>query len=124
MKSLREYLPESFLVELGEGPSDSNSPVNGSTADSHPNPAATQYGNRELKIGDPVKITGTGQWQGSKGVVDDVVDDGNVIIVELRDQGKKSFQASDVAFDDYRGKDDDEDDYLRALNNYKTLAGY
>lgn len=124
MKSLREYLPESFLVELGEGPSDSNSPVNGSTSDSRPNPAATQHGNRELKIGDPVKITGDGQWQGAKGTVDDVISDGHVIVVEIKDQGKKSFRAIDVAFDDYGGKDEEEDDYLRALNNYKTLAGY
>ena len=124
MKSLKDYLPESFLIELGEGPSDSNSPVNGSTADSHPNPAATQYGHRELKTGDPVKITGDVQFQGEKGVVSDVVGDGNFIVVDLKEQGKKSFQSCDVEYDDYGGEDNEEDDYLHSLNNFKKLAGY
>ena len=124
MKSLKDYLPESFLVELGEGPSDSNSPVNGSTADSHPDPAMSKFGKRELRVGDPVKITGDVEFQGEKGKVDDIGRDGNFIVVDLYDQGKKSFQRADVDYDDYGGKDNEEDDYLHALDNFRKLAGY
>jgi len=123
-KSLRDYLPESFLVELGEGPSDSNSPVSGATADGHPNPAKSEFGKRELKVGDPVKVTGDVQSQGQKGVVDNIEDDGNLIVVDLKHQGKKSFKRTDIDFDEYEGKDDEEDSYRRALNNYKKMAGY
>lgn len=124
MKSLKDYLPESFLVELGEGPSDSSSPVSGATASNHPDPAATHHGNRELKMGDPVKVTGDVQFQGEKGIVTDVVSDGNFVVVDLKEQGKKSFQSCDVEYDDYGGEDDEEDDYLHSLNNFKKLAGY
>lgn len=123
-KTLKEYLPESFLAELAEGPSDSNSPVSGATADGHPNPANSEFGKRELKIGDPVKVTGDVFSKGEKGVVDNIEDSGNLIVVELKHQGKKSFKRADIDFDEYEGKDDEEDSYRRAINNYKKLAGY
>jgi hypothetical protein len=123
-KSFRDYLPESFLIELGEGPSDSSSPVSGATADSHPDPVNSKFGKRELKIGDPVKITGDVQFKDNKGKVDDIIDDGNSIIIDLYDQGKQKFQRSDIDFDDYGGEDKDEDDYLHALDNLKKMAGY
>lgn len=123
-KSLKDYLPESFLTELGEGPSDSSSPVSGATSNSRPDPTQTKYGKRELEVGDPVKVTGNVQFKGEKGRVDDITNDGNVVVVDLYDQGKKSFQRADIDFNDYGGKDEEEEDYLHSLNNFKKLAGY
>lgn len=124
MRSLKDFLPESFLTELSDGPSDSSSPVSGATADGHPNPAQTNYGKRELNVGDPVKVVGDVELKGSKGKVDDIFDDGDSIIVNLHGQGRKRFRRPDVEFDEYCGKDDNEDAYLHSLNNFKKLAGY
>lgn len=123
MKSLKDFLPESFLIELSDGPGDSISPVNGGNSNRNPDPTQTRFGHRELKVGDPVKIC-NGQFQDEKGKVDDIINDGNSIVVDLVNQGKKSFSVRDVDFDDYGGEDQEEDDYLRSLNNLKQMAGY
>jgi hypothetical protein len=120
-KSLRDYLPESFLVELGEGPSDSISPVNGGNASDNPTPENTKFGTRDLKVGDPVTIKNM-KYEGKTGTVDNFTDDKHVVIVDLGKDGRKKFHVSDLQYDDYAN--DQEKDFNHALNNLKTLSGY
>lgn len=121
MKSLKEYLPESFLVELGEGPGDSGSPISGSTASRKPDPVESKYGTRELKIGDPVIVKNM-QHEGKHGIVDDFTDNNDYVIVEFKDLGKMKFNIADLEYDDYADKE--EIDANHELNNLRILSGY
>lgn len=132
MKSLKSYLPESFLTELGEGPNDSQSPVSGAEAESKPNPAMSVGGTRELSIGDPVIVGKNVQFSGEHGIVDSFGRGNSFVIVKLQKHGKHSFHTSDVEFDDYADDEDDEyyeDDttdyeHNRELDNLRRLSGY
>jgi hypothetical protein len=128
MKSFKSYLPESFITELAEGPTDSISPVNGGEASGYPNPAESKYGVRELNLGDPVIITGNVEFSGKTG---DVVGFDNeerksFIVVNLYNHGKHSFHSSDVEYNDYADEEgeDEEDADDRALDDLRTLSGY
>ena len=134
MKSLRSYLPESFLTELGEGPRDSQSPVSGAEAVDMPDPAMSVGGTRELSIGDPI-IVGKGvQYAGAHGVIDSFGQGNRFVVVNLKKHGKHSFHSSDVEFDDYAEDREDEEEYhedddtdyehARELDNLRRLSGY
>jgi len=130
MKTFKEYLPESFLTELGAGPNDSISPVSGAESSGYPDPAESEFGNRELNVGDPVIITGNVEFSGKTGDVDDFSRDKHFVIVNLYNYGKHSFHASNVAYNDYADEDnddnnnDDDDEDDRALADLRKLSGY
>ena len=130
MKTLKHYLPESFLREFEEEPHDSNSPVSGQLATDQPNPR--QLGVNEnaetLNIGDPVIIVGRGiEFEGKTGEIDDFGRDKRFVIVNLYNYGKHSFHSSNVEYNDYADEEesdndeDDEDD--RALYSLRKLSG-
>lgn len=120
MKAFREYLPESFLAELTDGPGDSNSPINGGEADSKPAPAESEYGTRELKVGDPIIVKATQRH----GVVNDLTDDEGTVVVDFGKDGKKNFNMSELEYDDYANDNNEDESYRHELNNFKKLAGY
>ena len=101
MKQFIEYLPESFLVELSEGPTDSQSPVSGATAHTKPNPANTIDGKRELNIGDPVIVSGNVKYKGLTGNVEDFGQGRDFVVVNVYNIGKRSFQTTDSSRQDY-----------------------
>jgi len=120
MKSFKQYLPEAFLTELGEGPGDSTSPISGATAHDQPDPTESEDGHRELGIGDPVKIIGRVQYAGCKGVIDSF--DGDNVAVNLYKYGNQKFPSANVTFDDYADKEDHDTD--RDIMNLRRLSGY
>lgn len=120
MKSLRSYLPESFLLELGEGPNDSGPVLNGSPGRKI-DPTNSKFGIRELKIGDPVVVKNM-KYEGETGLVDDYADNENFVIVDLKKIGKKKFHISDLEYNDYAGKEEIDADH--ELNNLRILSGY
>lgn len=124
MKSLKEYLPESFLIELEEEPHDSSSPISGKEATSKPNPAESKYGHRELGIGDPVIITGRVEFEGKTGYIVDFGQDNHFVVVNLYNHGRHSFHASNVAYNDYADNEDENADDDRELDNWRKLSGY
>jgi hypothetical protein len=128
MKTFKEYLPESFLTELGAGPNDSISPVSGAESSGYPDPAESKFGNRELNVGDPVIITGNVEFSGKTGDVAAFGRDNHFVIVNLYNHGKHSFHASNVAYNDYADEehegDDDADEDDRALYDLRKLSGY
>jgi len=116
-----DYLPESFLIELGEGPNDSISPVNGGEVDDKPNPFNSVDGRRELKAGDPVAVKNM-RYEGSTGKIIDT--DGQVATVEFDyNAGKHKFNVADLEFNDY-SNDPDNNDGDHELENLRRLAGY
>lgn len=121
--SLSKRLLEQFIFELGEGPDDSQSPLNGEQSDDEPDPTKTKDGKRELNIGDPVTITGEVQFQGKTGDVTDFGKDKHFIVVNLYNHGKHSFHASDVEFNDYAGSEDEDADN-RALQSIRQIRGF
>lgn len=123
MKTFKQYLPESFLTELAEAPTDSNSPINGSEASSKPDPAETENGKRELNIGDPVKIVGNVEFEGTTGDVDDFGQNKHFVIVNLYNHGKHSFHTSNVEYNDYADSEEEADDN-RTLRNIKQMRGF
>jgi len=126
MKSLKEYLPESFITELSDAPRDSISPVNGSEVSNYPNPANSVGGVRELNIGDPVIVTGKVQHSGETGVITDFDNERKAfVVVQMKDGGKHSFHSSDVAFNDYDEDDElsDEEQNEMSLDNLRKLSG-
>jgi hypothetical protein len=52
----------------------------------------------ELEVGEPVKITGNVQFQGATGVIDSFGTGKRFVIVDLGEQGLRSFHSSDVSF--------------------------
>jgi len=118
MKSLYQYLPESFLAELGEGPNDSGSPISGAETSGYPNPAESVGGTRELSVGDAVIIKDGVKFGGSTGEIVDFGQDKHFVVVNLYNHGKHSFQASDVQFNEYADSEEEE------LDNMRRLAGY
>jgi transcription antitermination factor NusG len=121
MKTLKEFLPESFLTELTDANIDSISPINGGDDDNKPDPLETKNGKRELNIGDPV-IVNTDALRGKKGVVDNV--DGDEITVSIEKMGNEILNVRDVEYDHYHDPENDKESYEHALNNLKQLAGY
>jgi hypothetical protein len=117
-ESINDLRRLSGLNEAEEEPHDSSSPISGAEADSKPDPAETRDGNRELNIGDPVVIKGKVNFSGCTGDVVDFGQEKRFIVVNLYNHGKHSFQASDVAFNDYAGSEEEE------LDNMRRLAGY
>lgn len=117
-ESVNDLRRLSGLNEAEEEPHDSSSPISGAEADSKPNPANTENGNRELNIDDPVVIKGKVNFAGETGKVVDFGAEKRFIVVQLYKHGKHSFHTSDVAFNDYEGSEDEE------LDNMRRLAGY
>jgi hypothetical protein len=124
VKSLKQYLPESFLVELGEAPAETNSPISGAQVEHQPNPALTKNGMRELNVGDPIKVkSGRTQGAGETGTIEDFGQNKHFIIVKFNSDGSKhSYHESDIEFDDSA---EDEDDEIpdRELHNLRRLSG-
>lgn len=111
MKSLKEYLPEAFLAELADpGPADSISPVNGGMVGNQPDPheMGIKENAEELNIGDPVKITGNVEFNGTTGEICDFGQNKSFVVVNLYNHGKHSFHSSDVEFNDYADSDEEE----------------
>ena len=128
MKSLKQYLPKEFVSEAADrfaDPHDSISPISGSQAGQHPDPTMTENGNRELSVGDPVKIKGKVQFSGCSGKVVDFGQGKAFIVVDLGKDGKHSFHSSDVEFNDYAYDENEEhNDGDRELSNLLKLSGY
>jgi|JFJP01.1.fsa_nt_gi hypothetical protein len=133
MKSLKHFLPESFLREFEEEPHDSISPVNGEQGSEQPDPKkiGIDENAETLNIGDPVIIVGKGiEFEGKTGDIYDFGQDKRFVIVNLYNHGKHSFHSSDVEYNDYDGDEENsefnddtaEDD--RELANLRRLSGY
>jgi hypothetical protein len=76
----------------------------------------------ELRIGDPVIITGNVQFQGKTGDVRDFNQDGSFVVVDLYNYGPRSFHASDVSRNDYADSEDAEDVAEGEQQVYKVVA--
>ncbi len=63
----------------------------------------------ELRIGDPVIITGDVEFRGKTGDVQDFNQDGSFVVVDLYNYGPRSFHASDVSRNDYADSEDADD---------------
>jgi hypothetical protein len=63
----------------------------------------------ELRIGDPVIITGDVQFRGKTGDVREFDRDGSFVVVNLYNYGAYSFHVSDVSYNDYADEEDEED---------------
>lgn len=63
----------------------------------------------ELNVGDEVIVTGSVEHKGATGVIDSFGQDKRFVVVNLYNHGKKSFNSSDVSYNEYA--DSDEDDY-------------
>jgi hypothetical protein len=61
-----------------------------------------------LEIGDDVIITGPVQFQGSTGVIEQFGRDNRFVVVNLYNQGRRSFHSSDVSFNEYADSDAEE----------------
>lgn len=122
MKTLINYLPEAFLVEMTSDDDESMSPVNGSEANDKPDPTKTKFGTRELRTGDPVLVKNM-KFEGHAGTVIEII--GDVAIVALTGGiGKKKFHLSDLEFDSSDEEHNEEKSAMNALNNLRRLAGY
>jgi len=124
MKQFIEYLPESFLVELSEGPTDSQSPVSGAEASNKPNPANTVNGKRELNVGDPVVVSGNVKYKGLTGEVIDFGQNRKFVVVNLYRFGKTSFQLCDLEYDTRADEEHDDEAGAREIENLRKLSGY
>ena len=62
-----------------------------------------------LQVGDPVVITGNVQFQGKTGDVVDIGRNGDFVVVDLYNHGRKSFHSSDVSYNDYADSDDEQE---------------
>lgn len=116
-----DYLPESFIVELGEGPNDSISPVNGGEADDKPNPFDTHNGRRALQIGDPVAVKNM-RYEGSTGKVINMQDGVATVALDY-DAGKHKFNVADLEFNHHHPHEEKEEGD-RDIENLRRLAGY
>jgi hypothetical protein len=62
-----------------------------------------------LQVGDPVIITGNVEFRGKTGDVVDIGRNGDFVVVDLYNHGRKSFHSSDVDHNDYAGSDDEQE---------------
>jgi len=62
-----------------------------------------------LKVGDAVIITGNVEFRGKTGDVVDIGRNGDFVVVDLYNHGRKSFHSSDVDHNDYAGSDDEQE---------------
>ena len=69
---------------------------------------AEAQGAEGLEIGDDVIITGPVQFQGSTGVIEQFGRDKRFVVVNLYNQGRRSFHSSDVSFNEYADSDAEE----------------
>jgi hypothetical protein len=76
----------------------------------------------ELRIGDPVIITGDVQFRGKTGDVREIGRDGSFVVVNLYNYGPRSFHVSDVSYNDYADEEDAEEDVAEAEKNPHTSA--
>jgi hypothetical protein len=60
-------------------------------------------------VGDPVIITGNVEFRGKTGDVREIGRDGTFVVVDLYNYGPKSFQASDVEYNNYADAQDEQD---------------
>jgi hypothetical protein len=115
MKSLIQYLPENYLLELADAPVDSMSPVNGSI--NNTNPALTDHSDKEFAVDMPVL------YKGHKGTIKSI--DGKIVTVSFKNGTiTKKVKKSDVKLDEYVDEPDPEESYKRSLANLKKMAGY
>jgi hypothetical protein len=63
-----------------------------------------------LRPGSDVVITGPVEFEGATGVLDSFSPSGEFVVVNLYNHGKKSFQRSDVSYNDYADSDQEEAD--------------
>jgi hypothetical protein len=128
MKSLKQYLPESFLVELSEGPTDSVSPLGGgSDTSATPNANELARTQNELQLDDKVKIVGNVDKRGEKGRITNFDSNKSFVVVQLRNGKDYSFHVSDVEYvdpeTDHDEDDEEDEEHERELNNWRELAG-
>lgn len=77
-----------------------------------------------LRPGSDVVITGPVEFEGATGVLDSFSPSGEFVVVNLYNHGKKSFQRSDVSYNDYADSDQEEadmydrdEDFRRSLSH-------
>ena len=95
MKTLKDYLEETIRRYGAVG---SNRAV-GYTVNEE---------SEKLSVGDPVVITGDVEFNGSTGEIDSFGQDNRFVVVNLYNHGKRSFQTSDVSYNDYADSDEEE----------------
>lgn len=111
MKSLRDYLPESF----GYFPTDSLSPISGG----HTNSRQLTNG-CPLKVKDKVKIdAGSQKYADAVGTVEKIRE--RTIFVKMEDGTLHKFKEESVALDN--GPSTLEQSYARSLRNLRLMAG-
>jgi hypothetical protein len=74
-----------------------------------------------LQVGDPVVITGNVQFQGKTGDVVDIGRNGDFVVVDLYNHGRKSFHSSDVSHNDYAGSDDEQEYQQRVAEGISVV---
>jgi hypothetical protein len=66
----------------------------------------------KLSVGDPVVVTGPNEYEGKTGEIYDFSPSGSFVIVDLYNHGKHSMHLSDIAYNEYADREqDDEDDW-------------
>jgi hypothetical protein len=79
---------------------------------------------QQLHIGDPVIITGAVEFKGATGDVCDFGRDRSFVVVDLYNHGKHSFHTSNVEYNKYADRDDDELDIMENYLQQLKQAGY
>jgi ribosome modulation factor len=84
----------------------------------------------KLSAGDPVVVTGPNEFEGKTGEIYDFSPSGTFVIVDLYNHGKHSMHLSDIAYNEYADREqddeddwyDDEEDTLEESDNPKLAA--
>ena len=84
----------------------------------------------KLSVGDPVVVTGPNEYEGKTGEIYDFSPSGSFVIVDLYNHGKHSMHLSDIAYNEYADREqddeddwyDDEEDTLEESDNPKLAA--
>jgi hypothetical protein len=87
-------------------------------------PVSLDEEGQQLHVGDPVIITGSVEFNGATG---DIVEFGrsqSFVVVDLYNYGKHSFHTSNVEYNKYADRDDDEVDIMENYLQQLKRAGY
>lgn len=66
---------------------------------------------RKLNVGDPIIVTAANEFEGATGEIHELSPSGKFVIVDLYNHGKHSMHLSDVEYNQYADKQDEDDWY-------------